>query len=226
MRSNRRKFGKALIFAVVLLVTLAILTVGCTHRATAPEAEWGTESYGAGDADALLVTVTEEESSSVTRTLPSGPQTAGSSITVSLDVAVGAATYYGIDEVIPAGWIVLWSVTNASGGDYTSEPGHVKWTVISGAEDTTLRYRATVPGNATDGNYTFTGTYVMEGVPETAIGGDSAVTVRLYHPCDKNQDGVISMDELLHGIGDWKAGTLPMSDLLDLLDIITPTPYW
>ena len=110
---------------------------------------------------------------SVTRTLPSGSQTEGDAITVSLNVVVGSATYYLIDEVVPAGW----AVTGASGrGDYTSQPGHVKWAVIVGAADTTLTYAVTIPAGAA-GAYTFSGTYGMEGMLETTTGGDTTVIV-------------------------------------------------
>ena len=109
----------------------------------------------------------------VTRTLPATAD-AGSSITVSLAVTVGSATYYVIDEQVPAGW----TVTSASGGgDFTSDPGHVKWVVTSGAVDTTYTYTVSIPATAS-GSYTFTGTYMLEGMSTTAnIGGDSSITV-------------------------------------------------
>ena len=111
---------------------------------------------------------------SVTRDLPSGAQTAGSTITVSLDVTVGSATYYLIDEEVPTGW----TVTSASGdGDYTTAPGHIFWTKLSGVTDTTLTYTVTIPADAA-GDYTFAGTYVMEGMTaEATIGGETTVNV-------------------------------------------------
>ena len=109
----------------------------------------------------------------VIRVLPSDTQTAGSLIMVSLDVVVDSGTYYVIDEEVPAGW----TVTNASEeGDYTTTPGHIFWTKLSSATDTTLTYTVTIPGAAV-GDYTFAGTYMMEGMTaETTIGGDIIIT--------------------------------------------------
>ncbi len=78
----------------------------------------------------------------VTRDVPAGVK-AGASITVDLlvDVVTGA-TYYYIDEIVPSGW----TVTSATdGGDYTSDIGHVKWVVITGAADKVYSYTVTVP---------------------------------------------------------------------------------
>ena len=111
----------------------------------------------------------------VTRTLP-GTASPGSTITVSLDVEVDGATNYAIDEQVPAGW----NITSASGGgDFVSEPGHVKWLVLMGAVDTTLTYTVSIPATAA-GAYTFTGIYMLEDMAEEAnIGGDSSITVTI-----------------------------------------------
>jgi len=141
-----------------------------------------------GMAVVLLLTIVGGLSSvsaqTVTRDLPSGEQSAGATITVSLDVVVESATYYVIDEVVPTGW----TVTSASdGGDYTSETDHVKWAVICGAADKTLTYTVTIPSDAA-GDYTFTGTYGAEGVSETAILGDTTVTVDILEVSDTTPD--------------------------------------
>ena len=139
----------------------------------------------------------------VIRVLPSDTQTAGSTITVSLDVTVGSATYYLIDEEVPTGW----TVTSASGdGDYTTTPGHIFWTKLSGATDTTLTYTVTIPAAAA-GDYTFTGTYIMEGMAaEATIGGDTLVSVdsgptltpsQTPPSQDKQKDHVISPSPVL-----------------------------
>lgn len=114
----------------------------------------------------------------VTRTLPA-TATAGSTITVSLAVTVDGATYYAIDEQVPAGW----TVTSASdGGYFTADSGHVKWAVITGAADTTYTYTVSIPATAS-GSYTFTGTYMLEGMTaEANIGGDSSITVTTPTP--------------------------------------------
>ncbi|MDD3043011.1 MAG: hypothetical protein PHW56_08740 [Methanosarcinaceae archaeon] len=113
-------------------------------------------------------------SSNVRRFLPSGDQAAGSTITVYLNVTVDpvTSTYYAIDEFVPAGWII----TDASDdGDYTSDPGHVRWVVINGAVDKTYSYRVLVPGDA-GGAHFFTGIFQMEGMEDSAaIGCDTRV---------------------------------------------------
>ncbi|NIA10597.1 MAG: hypothetical protein GWP10_12935, partial [Nitrospiraceae bacterium] len=110
----------------------------------------------------------------VTRDLPASAD-AGASITVNLTVDVEtSATYYSIDEAVPSGW----NVTSATdGGDYTSETGHVKWVVTSGATDATYSYTVLVPTDASDA-YTFDGIYIFEGMTgEATILGDTTVTI-------------------------------------------------
>lgn len=110
----------------------------------------------------------------VTRTLPATAD-AGSTIVVSLAVTVDGATYYAIDEQVPAGW----TVTSASdGGDFTSDPGHVKWVVTGSAVDKTYTYEVSIPATVS-GSHTFSGTYMLEGMTEEAnIGGDSSIIIK------------------------------------------------
>ena len=110
----------------------------------------------------------------VCRDLPSGTQAAGSVITVSLDTTVGSATFYGIDEMVPSGWTVI-SASNA--GDFTSDPGHVKWAITSGAADIVYTYTVQIPV-AASGTYAFSGVFEMEGMSsDSAISCDSSVIV-------------------------------------------------
>jgi hypothetical protein len=96
--------------------------------------------------------VTED---TVTRDLPA-TAAAGTTITVDLTVDVeSGATFYAIDDTVPTGW----TVTSAtSGGDYTSEAGHVKWVLTSGAADTVYSYTVLVPATAS-GTYTYSRGY-------------------------------------------------------------------
>ena len=112
----------------------------------------------------------------VCRDLPSGTQTPGSMISVSLDTTIDSATFYAIDEEVPSGWII----TGASdAGDYTSESGHVKWVVTSGAVNKTYTYTVQIPGAAADGTYAFgPGEFQMEGMSSSdPIDCDTDVTV-------------------------------------------------
>ncbi|MDD4497516.1 MAG: hypothetical protein PHV51_05105, partial [Methanosarcinaceae archaeon] len=124
----------------------------------------------------LLVTLplVAASSSNVCRHLPSGNQAAGSEISVSLDVTVDCATYYAIEECVPAGW----TITGASdGGDYTSDPGYVKWVIASGAVNKTYTYTVCIP-NSASGTYSFAGIYQMECMADSsAIGCDTQVAV-------------------------------------------------
>ncbi|MDD4497601.1 MAG: hypothetical protein PHV51_05555, partial [Methanosarcinaceae archaeon] len=125
-------------------------------------------------------------SSSVCRDLPDVVKAAGSSMVVSLCVTPGSATYYAIDECVPAGW----NVTGASdGGDYISIPGHVKWVVTSGAVNKTYTYTVCIPDNIS-GTYSFTGIYQMEFMAcSAAIGCDTQVNVTIY----SNNSGCIML---------------------------------
>ena len=122
-------------FAIILIIFSAFFVVGIGVALASPE-------------------------QNVCRDLPSGTQAPGSVITVSLDVTVGSATYYGIDEEIPSGW----TVTSASdSGDYTSDPGHIRWAVTSGAVDNVYSYTVQIP-DAASGTYVFSGVFEMEGM--------------------------------------------------------------
>ena len=110
----------------------------------------------------------------VTRDLPDSAG-AGAPITVNLTVGVEtSATYYSIDEIVPSGW----TVTSATdGGEYTADPGHVKWVVTGGVANKVYSYTVDVPADAS-GAYTFDGIYMFEGMTvEATILGDTNVTV-------------------------------------------------
>ena len=94
----------------------------------------------------------------VCRDAPSGAQSEGVDIPISLEVTVDGATWYMVDEIIPSGL----TVTDAGGAD-TTEAGHLKWIVLTGATDTTYTY--TVQGLA--GTYTFAGEFQIEGMADS-----------------------------------------------------------
>ena len=129
----------------------------------------------------------------VCRDLPVEAQVISSVITVSLDITVGSATYYAIDEEIPSGW----TVTGASdGGDYTSESGHVKWVITAGAMDKVYTYTVQI-GDAS-GTYAFSGEYQMEGMGDSAsIDCDSSITVEVTSDdgSDDNNPEITTIDE-------------------------------
>jgi len=110
----------------------------------------------------------------VTRSLSSETPGKSTDITISLAVDVASGdTYYMIDEVVPSGL----TISQVSGsGDYTTNPGHIFWVVMSGAQDITYTYKLNT-GSST-GTKTFSGTYGSEIKPAgTAILGTNSFTV-------------------------------------------------
>jgi len=117
----------------------------------------------------LLIGTTPAYASNVCRTIPAEPQMVGADIPISLTVTVDDSTYYGIDETIPVGLII----TDTGGGD-TTEPGHLKWVVTSGAVDTVYTY--TVQGS--EGLYTFNGIFQIESSSSSSvIDGDTNLEI-------------------------------------------------
>lgn len=112
----------------------------------------------------------------VTRSIPDA--TAGESLTVSLDIDVGNASYYVIEESIPPGWIHIHRDVIPDGVSGIVDGG-IKLTKTSDATDMTYTYTVDVPMGAT-GPYSFTGSYMMEGgTTEQSIGGDTTTHVMM-----------------------------------------------
>ena len=126
----------------------------------------------------VVVTSPAAAASNVCRDIPSGPQASGVDIPISLSVTVDGADWYMIDEVIPPGL----TVTDADGAD-TTESGHLKWMVLSGASDTTYTYK--VQGSA--GTYTFSGEFQMEGMSDPGdIDCDTELVIEGEPSAEKN----------------------------------------
>lgn len=102
------------------------------------------------------------------------PETAkpGETISVYLDVKIGSAKYYIIDEQVPDGWVV----SEASNEGSFQQSGHVKWAVISNAKDGIISYVVHVPVNA-KGIYRFSGSYALEKGSTIDISGSSGLNV-------------------------------------------------
>lgn len=94
----------------------------------------------------------------------------GDNVTVSLKVSVKAESFYAVDETIPEGWAIV----DADGGD-TSQKQHIKWVVISDAQDVVYTY-VLKPDKAGFGK--FYGEFMFEGqASATEISGPHAVSV-------------------------------------------------
>ncbi|MDP1884022.1 MAG: hypothetical protein Q8L10_01520, partial [Candidatus Moranbacteria bacterium] len=108
--------------------------------------------------------------SNVVRSFSSSLPVSGSILTVSLAVNLNVFdSFYIIDEVLPIGW----TVADPGTGDIT-QPGHIKWIVISGATSTVYNYTVNVPAGIS-GIYTFSGEYAFDSnaVPVQILGETS-----------------------------------------------------
>lgn len=117
--------------------------------------------------------VASAEASTVTRSFDNPAPAPGSTLTVSLTVdVVTPDTFYLVDEIFPAGWVV-----SAAGTGDLGTVGHIKWLVLSGAVDTVLEYTLAVPANAL-GQANFSGEFAFDSNPTPVpILGTASVTV-------------------------------------------------
>jgi hypothetical protein len=114
----------------------------------------------------------DSKSPGIYRSLSKSAMTPGQDLKVILKVFLPEdVDYYAIEERLPDGWTV------SDPGDGSSDhAGYWKYVIIEGAVDTQLTYTVTTPNE--EGDYSFEGTYMFEGMDEeAAISGDSAVTV-------------------------------------------------
>jgi len=118
----------------------------------------------------VLLFVQFASASSVTRYLPDSAYP-GQVIDVTLDVSLtGGESYYLLDEEVPSGWAIINHPED-------TEEGHMKWVVIQNAVSKSYSYQAMAPQN--EGTYTFSGTYMIEGMrTEGSVGGDDTIAVR------------------------------------------------
>jgi len=117
----------------------------------------------------LLFLIPLASASGVTRSFSKSPVSTGETVTVTLGVSVtGAETYYLIDEAVPQGWTII-------NPDPATQAGHFKVAVIQGAKSTSYTYEVKAP--ALEGTYTFSGTYMFEGMKsQDPIGGQQEIT--------------------------------------------------
>jgi len=93
--------------------------------------------------------------SNVCRDLPSGVQTAGTTISVDLEVTLGGADTYLIDDCVPSGW----EITAAPGGSISDDGITVTYFAFAVGSDKTLTYQVAIPSGASSGQYCFTGQF-------------------------------------------------------------------
>jgi hypothetical protein len=150
--------------------------------------------------------VTFGTSQSVTRTISPSTISPNGEVSVTLNVIVnysGPDRFYFLDEIVPASWPGDWELVDDgtlvdAGEMNASQRGHLKKVVInsSGVEDG--QYTYTVRVNATEGTYTFSGTYQIEGMgTPVSITGDTQLTVQQGSEIcnDIDDNGVGGVDE-------------------------------
>jgi hypothetical protein len=119
-----------------------------------------------------LILVPFSLAGSVTRSFSSSTVAQGNQINVNLTVSVTGETYYALDEVYPSGWTII-----SNGGLNSSESRHLKIAVYQSAANRVYTYVIQAP--STIGTYTWSGTYMFEGMStEQNIAGSTQVTVQ------------------------------------------------
>ena len=168
------------------------------------------------DTEVTVEVTGDSGAQNVCRDLPSGTQASGSVITVLLDATVDASSSsLSIDEEVPSGW----TITSASdGGDFTTESGHVKWMLTSGAATKTYNYTVQIP-SAASGVYAFDGLFRMDGMSSSdVIDCDTEVTVgpvaavrTLPASVERGKQFTVSMDVSDYGTNGSVVETIPES---------------
>jgi len=120
----------------------------------------------------LFSGVSSAEESSVSRDLPDGSISAGSSITVKLDVNLGDSSSYTIEEHVPEGW----TITKAQKGIISKSKETVAWVAIGTGSSGTLTYEVEIP-TAANGSYDFSGLYGIGTNDLKEIDADKTVVV-------------------------------------------------
>jgi hypothetical protein len=143
-------------------------------------------------------------SATVTRYLPTSA-CAGSAFDVILSIDVAGESFYLIDEIAPTAAVVV----NSGGGDSTTNPPHIFWSILSGAQDTNYTYTVQAPAQL--GTISFSGTYGSEGGSETPILGDTDVQIVECQPESDLASRVAELeawkanaDSRITALEDWK----------------------
>ena len=147
-----------LIIATTLILTLLVVTAVESSHVT-DETAAVSVNPATSDQSEIVGIETIASQPNICRDLPCGSQSSWEYIPVTLNVTVDGANWYLIDEVVPAGL----TVADAGGAD-TSEEGHLKWAVTTGATNTTYTYLVYGPV----GLYTFKGKFQMQGMSAPA----------------------------------------------------------
>ena len=133
-----------------------------------------TTTIGCTDLSVTVGVAPPSGDAEVCRNLPSGAQSAGSTISVDLVVTMNGADSYLILDRVPAGW----EIVNAPDGMISGDKETVSYAALGTGSDTTLTYMVKIPDDASAGTYTFSGEYGIGTDPTTSIScTDLSVTV-------------------------------------------------
>jgi hypothetical protein len=162
-------------------------------------------------------------STAVTRSLPA---TAVPNATIMVNLTPGAtfatSPGWGVTETLPAGWTFVSTTADS----WLAVGGAYQFTELSA---TPITYTVTAP--ATQGAYTFNGTYIDGHKDTGTVVGAVSVTVQ-QNPLqiyDSNHDGVIDKAEAVAAVTDYLFnGTLSESDCVTVVTAyLFDTPvYW
>lgn len=127
----------------------------------------------------LVLGANGASASTVTRSFDNATPSVGSIVTVSLAVDVLAPDdFFIIDEVLPVGWTVTDPGSTPGLIGDTTQAGHIKWAILSGAVSTVLHYTVTVPATALGANVFSGGEFAFNSTPvPVAILGANTLTV-------------------------------------------------
>ena len=124
-----------------------------------------TTTIGCTDLSVTVGVAPPSGDAEVCRNLPSGAQSAGSTISVDLVVTMNGADSYLISDRVPAGW----EIVNAPDGMISGDKETVSYAALGTGSDTTLTYMVKIPDDASAGTYTFSGEYGIGTDPTTSI---------------------------------------------------------
>jgi len=155
------------------------------------------------------ISATAAATPSICRELPSGTQTAGSTISVDLVLSLDGAGSYLMDDTVPVGWEIISAPGSAK---VSSDKRTVNYAKLGDGTDTTLTYTVKIPVGTSAGTYSFSGNYGIGENPAMIPIGCTDLSVIV--------DGTAGVAEVCRNLpsGEQSAGSTISVDLVVLLD--------
>jgi len=155
------------------------------------------------------ISATAAATPSICRELPSGTQTAGSTISVDLVLSLDGAGSYLMDDTVPVGWEIISAPGSAK---VSSDKRTVNYAKLGDGTDTTLTYTVKIPVGTSAGTYSFSGNYGIGENPAMIPIGCTDLSVIV--------GGTAGVAEVCRNLpsGEQSAGSTISVDLVVLLD--------